>query len=75
MTTQPAQVDSLSRSRQLALVTRADLLASEATLVSERSITWVGRAAELGDYGCAGGSAMDRRLIVEAMADLERGIR
>lgn len=62
---------SLTAGHIFALTTRADLLAEEAALVCERSINWRGRLHELGDYGTRGGSAMDRRLIVEAMARLE----
>jgi hypothetical protein len=62
---------TVTRSQRLALVSRADLLAEEAALVVERRLTWSGRLAELGDYGRSGGSAADRRLIVEAMAAME----
>lgn len=62
----------MNASQRNALVARADLLASEAEIVAERSITWSGRATELAGYGRSGGSAMDRRLVAEAMAALER---
>jgi hypothetical protein len=62
---------ALSGRQRIALTTRADLLAQESALVCERRITWQGRLGELGDYGLSGGSAADRRLIVEAMARLE----
>lgn len=61
----------LSRAHAVALTTRADLLAEEAALVLERRISWRGRLAELGDYGTSGGSASDRRAIVEGLARLE----
>lgn len=54
-----------------ALLDRADLLAEEAELVSERGINWRGRMKELGTYGLSGGSASDRRSIVQFMAALE----
>lgn len=54
-----------------ALTERADLLAEEAKLVCERGISWRGRLNELGDYGRAGGSALDRRTIVEYLAAVE----
>lgn len=57
--------------QQRALVTRPDLLAAEALIVSERRIKWAGRLVELGCYGTSGGSAADRRRIIEAMAALE----
>lgn len=67
----PRQSD-LTKSHVSALTTRADLLAEEAALVEERGINWRGRLAELGSfYGRSGGSALDRRLIIEAMARLE----
>lgn len=62
----------LTRSQQFALVTRPDLVASEAQIVSDEGINWKGRLAMLGDYGTRGGSAGDRRLIVEAFAAMER---
>lgn len=61
----------MTNAHRAALVTRADLLAEEAALIEERGITWRGRLAELGGYGRTGGSAADRRAIVEAMAALE----
>lgn len=62
---------SLSRSQILALTTRADLLEEEAAEVRRRRISWRGRLAELGNYGTTGGSAADRRAIIEALASLE----
>ena len=53
------------------LVDRPDLLAEEAKIVSERRLTWRGRLREFGDYGTTGGSAADRRAIVEALAQME----
>lgn len=54
------------------MTTRPDLLRSEAEIVRDRRITWAGRLAELGEFGrFGGGSALDRRLIVEGMAELE----
>jgi hypothetical protein len=61
----------LTRDQRCALVTRADLVASEAELVSSQHLTWAGRLAQLAGYGRSGGSALDRRLIVEAFAALE----
>lgn len=61
----------VTREQRIALTTRADLLAEEAALVVEQRITWAGRLAQLGDYGTRGGSAADRRQIIEAMASLE----
>lgn len=63
---------SLTRSQILALTTRADLLEEEAATIRRRRISWRGRLAELGTYGRSGGSAADRRAIVEALASLER---
>lgn len=63
--------DSLTDSQILALTTRADLLGEEAAEVQRRGISWRGRLRELGDYGTSGGSAADRRAIVEALAALE----
>lgn len=63
----------LTKSQRWALTTRADLLAEEAAIVVERKITWAGRARELADSGRSGVSAMDRRLLVEAMAAIEAG--
>ena len=63
--------DSLTAGHIFALTTRADLLAEEAALVAVGAINWRGRLRQLGDYGTRGGSAMDRRLIIEAMARLE----
>jgi hypothetical protein len=68
-------VGDVTKSQRFALVTRADLLAEEAALVAERRITWRGRLRELGDYGTRGGSAADRRSIVEALAALEAETR
>jgi len=62
---------TLTAGHIVALTTRSDLLAEEAALVAAGSINWRGRLRQLGDYGTRGGSAMDRRLIVEAMARLE----
>ena len=61
----------LTRSQILALTTRADLLAEEAEEIQRRRISWRGRLRELGDYGTTGGSAADRRAIIEALAGLE----
>ena len=61
----------MTRSQRFALTTRPDLLAEEAKHVSESNLNWRGRLRELGDYGRTGGSAGDRRLIVEALAALE----
>lgn len=58
----------LTAAQRFALSSRTDLLAAEAALVSERRITWAGRFAEMRDFGRAGGSAMDRRLVIEGMA-------
>ena len=66
------RAEYLSHSERWTLVHRPDLLAEEASLVAERGINWRGRLADLGGYGRSGGSAGDRRLIVEAMAKLER---
>lgn len=63
----------MTREQRWALVNRPDLLAAEAALKVERRQTWTARLRELGDFGKCGGSAADRRLIVEAMAALERG--
>lgn len=57
-----------------ALTRRADLLASEAGIVSSAKMTWAGRLRSLGtDYGRSGGSAADRRAVIEAMVAIERG--
>lgn len=64
----------LTEAQRLTLTRRNDLLAREAELVRDQRITWRGRLAQMGDYGSfGGGSATDRRLIVEAMAALEAG--
>lgn len=63
------RVVSVAQAR--AMTTRPDLLRSEAEIVRDRRITWNGRLAEMGDYGFGGGSALDRRLIIEGMAALE----
>lgn len=60
------------RDQVWALVHRPDLLATEAKIVSDRNITWVGRLRDLDSYGRSGGSAMDRRMIVEFMAEIEK---
>lgn len=65
----------LSRRQAIALTTRADLLEEEAALVAERGITWAGRLAGLSGYGYSGGSAADRRQIVEGMVALEACVR
>lgn len=69
--TLPTTSDSLSRAQIVALTTRSDLLEAECAQVRRRRISWRGRLAEMGDYGRGGGSAADRRLIIEAMAALE----
>jgi len=53
------------------LLQRPDLLADEAHIVATRRVTWGGRLAQIGDYGTSGGSAADRRSIIETMAALE----
>lgn len=65
----------LTLDQQVALTTRSDLLAAEAKCVSRDQVTWAGRLAALGDYGTTGGSAADRRRIVEALAAIERQVR
>ncbi|MBJ7469667.1 MAG: hypothetical protein JHD16_00115 [Solirubrobacteraceae bacterium] len=56
------------------LTRRADLLADEAQTHSRRpSIGWTGRLEELGEYGRSGGSAADRRQIIETLAAIEQG--
>lgn len=62
---------TLTRSQVFAMSTRADLVAEEAETVRRRRISWRGRLSELGDYGTSGGSASDRRAIVEAFAAME----
>lgn len=62
---------ALTRSQIMALTTRADLLEEEAATIRRRRISWRGRLRELGSYGTTGGSAADRRAIVEALAALE----
>lgn len=63
----------LTEAQRQALTTRPDLLEAEACKVRQSRKTWAGRLADLGDYGKhGGGSAGDRRLVVEAMAALER---
>lgn len=62
----------MTRDQLRALVTRADLLEAECRVRQAEGVTWAGRARALRDYGRSGGSAMDRRLLVEAMAELER---
>jgi hypothetical protein len=64
----------ISRDCAFALVTRPDLVAKEAELVSASNRNWRGRLHDLGDYGRSGGSAADRRRIVEAFAALEAGL-
>lgn len=54
------------------LVERSDLLAEEAAKVAASGRNWRGRLADLGDYGTSGGSASDRRRIVEVLAAIER---
>lgn len=54
-----------------ALTQRPDLLAEEAHRVYRNGLTWRGRFKQLGSYGTSGGSAADRRAIVEYMARLE----
>lgn len=67
---------NLTPDQRRALTTRADLLAAEAAIVRESRRTWAGRLAGLGDYGrFGGGSSLDRRLVVEAMAALEQEAR
>lgn len=63
----------LTAAQRHALATRADLLAEECRIKMMDRVTWAGRLAALGDYGSTGGSAADRRLIVEAMAAIEKG--
>ena len=59
-----------------ALTVRADLLEAECRSVRERRLTWRGRLKEMGEYGAVGGgSAADRRAIVEFMASVERAGR
>lgn len=66
------QMNLMARS----LFERPDLLAKEALLVSSHHINWRGRLAMLGDdYGSTGGSALDRRAIIEFMAALETEVR
>lgn len=56
------------------LTRRADLLAEEARIVAGGlGMTWANRLRDLGDYGRSGGSAADRRQIVETLAAIERG--
>ncbi len=62
----------LTREQTFILTTRPDLVAAECLIVSERGINWNGRAKELGRYGTSGGSAADRRTIVETFAAMEK---
>lgn len=56
------------------LTRRTDLLADEAEMIAENlGKTWADRLRDLGDYGRAGGSAADRRQIVQTMAYIEGG--
>ena len=64
-------MDGLTRDHVYALVERSDLLEAEASLHQESGLTWAGRLNQLGSYGTSGGSAGDRRLIVEALTILE----
>lgn len=63
-----------NRSIAWALGCRLDLVNSETTLVAERDSSHRERWATLQgtSYGTSGGSASDRRLIVEGLATLER---
>jgi hypothetical protein len=66
----------MTAAHKRALLSRADLLAAESAIVSERHINWHGRLAEMGSYGKHdGGSAGDRRAVVEAMCALEMEVR
>lgn len=63
----------ITRSQARALVNRLDLLSDEVALVHRQRITWESRLAQLGEsYGTSGGSAADRRRLIEAMAAAER---
>lgn len=64
-------VSDLTHSERWALVNRADLLESECAVVREQRINWHGRKRQTEGMGRGGGSALDRRLIIEAMAKLE----
>lgn len=56
------------------LTRRTDLLAEEAEMIVENlGKTWADRLRDLGDYGRSGGSAADRRQIIETLAHIERG--
>ncbi len=61
----------LSTSEIFTLTTRSDLLESECKLKQERGITWQGRFAQMPEV-TSGGSTLDRKTIVKAMAKLEK---
>ncbi len=56
------------------LTRRADLLTEEAKVVGGAlGMTWGERLRDIGDYGRSGGSAADRRQIIETLAAIEQG--
>lgn len=65
------EIPNLTREHLVALVDRADLLGDECRLKQEHGLNWHGRAQQLHGFGRAGGSAMDRRHVAEAMEILE----
>lgn len=60
----------MTRAERIALVTRSDLLAGLCEFKHEHSLTWVGVLALQPEH--TGGSTLDRKLIAQAMAGLER---
>jgi hypothetical protein len=65
----------LTRAHMQALTQRADLLESECAIKQDMGLTWNGRREQMRGTGQSGGSALDRRLIIEAMAIIEQEVR
>jgi hypothetical protein len=65
----------ITRAQAQALVSRSDLLSAECHAKTVQRLNWHGRLSRLEGYGVSGGSAGDRKLIVEALASLEGQVR